>query len=131
MNLKNITNQDLRMVGPSLNKMSVPTHAPESFKICGRNFVQIESDFAAVYEHQNSGMRIIVSVDSSPHGPLLHASISHPKRDPNWDEIKELRGVFFSEDMDVMMVLPRPELYVNVHHHCFHIWQTPVGWGIK
>jgi len=63
-------------------------------------------------------------------GPLLHISMSYSDHDPSWEEIKALRAIFFPMDCDVAMMLPRQADYVNLHPHCFHLWQTPQMWGI-
>lgn len=78
----------------------------------------------------SDGMRIIASLDGTPHGRLLHVSLSYADRDPSWEDIRAVRDAFYPEDVDVMMVLPRAADYVNVHEHCFHLWQTPTVWGI-
>ena len=85
----------------------------------------------AVYRAPN-GINIIVTLDNTPnYGPLLHASMSHRRRDPYWEEIKAMRETFFPADLDVMMVLPREADYVNVHEHCFHLWETPQPWALR
>lgn len=85
----------------------------------------------ATYSAPN-GISVILTVDNTPrYGPLLHASLSHRRRDPYWDEIKAMREVFFPPTLDVMMVLPREADYVNVHEHCFHLWQTPQPWALR
>jgi hypothetical protein len=55
-----------------------------------------------------------------------HASISHPKRYPNWDEILDARYTFFTETDEVVQVLPKKDEYVNLHKNCFHLW-SPCG----
>lgn len=72
---------------------------------------------------------VIVSLDHTQHGTLLHASISRSDADPTWETIKALKAVVFG-DKDAMMVLPKAELYCNIHEHCFHLWQIPTDWGI-
>jgi hypothetical protein len=74
------------------------------------------------------GMRVMVSDDDGPHGVLRHVSVSYPKRDPRWVELQTVRAAFFDDDVDVMVMLPRRGRYVNVHPHCFHLWQTPELW---
>lgn len=64
-------------------------------------------------------------------GLLLHVSMSYPDHDPTWDEIKAVRAAFFPADVDAMMMLPRQSNFVNVHQHCFHLWQTPQEWDIS
>lgn len=77
------------------------------------------------------GMTVLCTTDYTPHGILLHVSLSYPKHDPSWADIKEIRDAFFPGDIDCMMVLPRTEDYVNVHQHCFHVWQYPGEWGLQ
>lgn len=81
---------------------------------------------------KGSGLHVIVTIDNTPRfGPLLHCSISHPRRDPFWHEIKAMREVFFPSDVDAMMLLPRSSDYVNVHPHTFHVVQTPSAWDMR
>jgi hypothetical protein len=76
------------------------------------------------------GLAVIRSIDPTPHGELLHASVSRRDRYPSWDEIHAVRDIVFPKDVDVMMMLPRAGDYVNVHPNCFHLWQTPKEWGV-
>lgn len=59
-------------------------------------------------------------------GLWAHASISHPKHYPYWDEILDVRYTFFDEDAEVVQVLPPRSEYVNVSKNCFHLW-SPIG----
>lgn len=77
----------------------------------------------------NGGLQIIHTIETGkPHGRLRHVSISHADRYPTWDEIKAVRERFYAPTEDVMMVLPRVDLYVNLHPNCFHLWQMPFPW---
>jgi hypothetical protein len=62
-----------------------------------------------------------------------HLSIAHPRRLPTWDEVREARYRFTPKEATMVMVLPRPEQYVNIHQYCFHLWETidriPGEWG--
>ena len=85
-----------------------------------------------VFAHRQSGMRVIATLDDTePHGKLLHVSVSYASHDPSWTEIRLIREAFFPNTVDAMMVLPRPEYYVNLAKHAFHLWQTPIGWGLR
>jgi len=84
----------------------------------------------AVY-HSKAGLLVIATVDPTRHGLLLHVSMSYRKRSPSWAEIKRIKTAFFGVNRDAMMLLPRDGDYINVHDHCFHLWETPVGWGIR
>lgn len=56
-------------------------------------------------------------------GGLLHISISHKKRLPTWDEVKEARTLA-PDNMTMAMILPPESEYVNIHNFCFHLWET-------
>ena len=78
-----------------------------------------------------SSLQVLVSEDNTPKwGWLKHVSISRPTRYPDWDEILEVKEQLFG-DVDVMMVMPKKEDYVNVHPYCFHLWQTPEEWAMR
>src|SRR5262245_25700261 len=74
-------------------------------------------------------LSVLASLDDTPHGRLLHVSLAYPDHDPDWATIKAVRAGFFPETVDVAMVLPRSDDYVNLHQHAFHLWQTPTTWG--
>lgn len=60
-----------------------------------------------------------------------HLSISHrtnthpsrPGRNPKWSEIKDARYRFLPAGINVAMMLPPPEEYVNAMDTCFHLWE--------
>lgn len=74
---------------------------------------------------------VLASLDDTPHGRLLHVSMSYPSKHPDWETIRAVRDAFYPDNIDVMMVLPRAEDYVNLHRHTFHLWQTPTTWGMR
>lgn len=54
-------------------------------------------------------------------GGEWHMSISHEKRYPTWDEIKQARYDFIPNAVTMAMILPPKEQYVNLHEYCFHL----------
>jgi hypothetical protein len=76
-------------------------------------------------------LRVLATLDETPHGGLLHVSLSYDNRLPDWATVKAVREAFVPDTVDVMMVLPRSADYVNAHEYTFHLWQTPVGWGLR
>ena len=50
-----------------------------------------------------------------------HMSISRPDKYPSWDEIAKARYELIDNDLVMVMVLPRPEDYINIHNYCFHL----------
>ena len=85
----------------------------------------------AVRIFKGGGFRMIVSVDNTSHGPLIHASLSHRARIPTWSEITDMRRAIWEPEEDVMMMLPRESDYVNLHEFAMHLWSTPALWGIR
>lgn len=53
-----------------------------------------------------------------------HLSISHSARNPTWEEIAEARYDLLADDLTMAMYLPPRAEYVNVHRHCFHLFET-------
>lgn len=73
-------------------------------------------------------MVVIATFDPTPHGTLLHVSASYADRDPTWHDLKQLRAAFFPDDQDVIQLLPRAGVFVEIHEHCFHLYQAPEAW---
>lgn len=67
-----------------------------------------------------------------------HLSISHgldsqlmnrriPGRIPTWDEIKEARYKFIPNDVNMAIMFPPKEHYINVHKTTIHLWEIPLA----
>lgn len=80
--------------------------------------------------HNDDGLIILSSLDGTHHGKLKHLSMSRADRYPAWDEIVAVKEQLMGMEMDAMMVIPKRADYVNVHPNTFHVWQTPVEWGV-
>lgn len=65
---------------------------------------------------------VIVSIDDG----LWHMSISHPRRDLSYEELKTARYRFVPHSVNMAMLFPPPEQFVNFHEHCFQFWEVPV-----
>lgn len=51
-----------------------------------------------------------------------HMSMSHPKRYPTWDEIAKARYELIPNEVEMVMVLPPKERYINIHEYCLQLW---------
>jgi len=58
-------------------------------------------------------------------GGMLHVSMSHPKRNPTWEEIREIREKLTPDEKTMAIILPPKSQYVNIHNFCFHLWEIP------
>lgn len=52
-----------------------------------------------------------------------HVSVSSKSRCPSWDEMCEIKNIFFMKHECCVEYHPAEEDYVNVHHYCLHIWK--------
>lgn len=55
-------------------------------------------------------------------GRWIHVSLSRRNRLPSWADVRDVKDLFVGRDRTAVQVLPREELYVNEHPHCFHLW---------
>ncbi|MGL5714018.1 MAG: DUF7694 domain-containing protein [Paraclostridium sp.] len=81
-------------------------------------FESIGSESVKLYK-TDTGCFVVYAVENGRE----HVSISHPKRDPNWKEIKHCRYELMNPNATVAQILPPKERYVNAHNHCFHLWE--------
>ncbi len=58
-------------------------------------------------------------------GLYVRIVISRPNRYPDWNEMRDLvySCGLFDHSRDVVMLLPPPEKYVNLHNNAFHFFQ--------
>lgn len=66
-----------------------------------------------------NGCSIILS--NEPQG--WHISIARRDRDPTWEEIATIRYRLLPDLPEMAMFLPPMEEYVNIHDHCFHLYE--------
>lgn len=52
-----------------------------------------------------------------------HVSVSTPTRCPTWDEMCQVKDVFFDPSEVVMQLHPAKSEYVNHHPFCLHLWK--------
>lgn len=53
-----------------------------------------------------------------------HVSVSFTNRCPTWEEMCEIKGMFFRPDEVCVQFHPAESEYVNVHPYCLHIWRS-------
>ena len=71
----------------------------------------------------NTWLHVIVTRDGKK--ALWHMSVSHPRRYPTWDEIREIRYAILPDNITMGMLLPPIAQYVNLHPNCFHLHEVP------
>lgn len=52
-----------------------------------------------------------------------HVSVSRSDRHPTWDEMCQVKAIFWGEDDCVVQYHPPRSEYVNNHSRCLHLWR--------
>lgn len=73
----------------------------------------------------NGFLQVLVSEERLRGQWLYHLSVSHPRRYPTWDEIRDLRYELLPNDRTFAILFPPKEQWVNVHENCFHLYEVP------
>jgi hypothetical protein len=71
-----------------------------------------------IYKTPNE-LSIVHTIDNDKY----HLSISHHRRQPSWNEIKEIKYQLLP-DTNMTISLPPKNEYVNIHNNCFHIFEV-------
>jgi hypothetical protein len=51
-----------------------------------------------------------------------HVSVSFNNRCPTWEEMCQIKDLFFEPDECVMQLHPPKKDYINNHPYCLHLW---------
>ena len=81
----------------------------------------IESDKYGTYAtgaYKYKGKIVVVAIEDG----IYHLSVSsnHPL---GYYELKDVRYTFLPNRIRVAQIFPPREEFVNVHEHCFHLWE--------
>jgi hypothetical protein len=63
------------------------------------------------------------SVIASDGAGWEHVSVSFENRTPTWEEMCQIKAIFWDSDDVVIQYHPRASDYVNMHRHCLHLWR--------
>lgn len=64
----------------------------------------------------------LVTVASASDG-WDHVSVSRKNRTPNWQEMEQIKRLFFRDDETAMQLHVPPEDHVNMHPNVLHLWR--------
>lgn len=105
-------------------------HVPNKFRIrLGRmgseDIIGNNGAFVLTLKH-NQYVRVIASDQLG----WEHVSVSRRDRCPTWDEMCQVKAMFWDESDCVIQYHPPKSEYVNNHPYCLHLWR-PVGGEIQ
>lgn len=101
-------------------------HVPEKFRVR-------QGKWATDERYGNNGAFICkvrrsqkLNVVASEEMGWQHVSVSHQTRCPSWEEMCQVKDLFWDEDDCVIQYHPPKSDYVNNHPFCLHLWR-PIG----
>lgn len=71
----------------------------------------------------------VVQVMASDGMGWEHVSVSRKDRCPTWDEMCQVKAIFWDDEDCVMQLHPPRSEWVNNHSRCLHLWR-PMGEAI-
>lgn len=84
----------------------------------------MDNDFIGAYLLRLDGSKQEFLALASVHdGEWEHVSVSTEFRCPRWDEMRQVKELFFEDDETVMQLHPPKKDYVNSHPFCLHLWR--------
>lgn len=104
----------------------MPFHVPEKFRVTGGRMGSTRADgnngmFVIQLRHKQTAMVI-----ASDGAGWEHVSVSRTDRCLTWDEMCQVKAMFWSPEDCVLQFHPPESEYVNNHKFCLHLWR-PIG----
>ena len=75
----------------------------------------------------NASSRELFAIASEGKG-WEHVSVSMKGKTPNWDEMCQVKALFWDDEDIVVQYNPKNSQYVNQHNHCLHMWSPTRPW---
>lgn len=72
---------------------------------------------------------VLASVDKKNGDLVEHISVSHRNEKvwPTWEEMCEVKDMFFLPEEECVQIFPKKSEYVNFRTNCFHLWRPVNG----
>ena len=102
------------------NKYRIRTGRLASSEAYGNN-----GAFDLVLKHSQ-----VVFVIASDQMGWEHVSVSRSDRCPTWDEMCQVKAMFWGDDDCVVQYHPPRSEYINNHPRCLHLWRPTEGASI-
>lgn len=101
-------------------------HAPEKFRMLSGRLASSAADgnngaFSVKLKHGQT-----VTVIATDGAGWEHVSVSRQDRCPTWDEMCQVKDLFWDGEDCVLQYHPPRSEYVNNHPYCLHLWR-PIG----
>jgi hypothetical protein len=98
-------------------------HVPNKFRIrSGRIGSDDSIGNAGAFEIKLKHSQTVFVIASDAMG-WEHVSVSRKDRCPTWDEMCQIKALFWGEDDCIVQYHPPKRAYVNNHPYCLHLWR--------
>lgn len=100
-------------------------HVPEKFQVtfvCAPNGDAHNGYFSCKLK---CGQQVFVIASNG--AGWEHVSVSRKDRPPTWDEMCQVKALFWDAEDCVVQYHPPKTEYVNNHPHCLHLWSLIDG----
>lgn len=102
-------------------------HVPEKFRVHLQGLPIVKDcnngAFICKLKHGQS-LKVIASEGMG----WEHVSVSRTDRSPTWEEMCQVKDMFWDKDDCVVQYHPSESEYVNNHPFCLHLWRPMSGW---
>lgn len=101
-------------------------HVPEKYRVLGGDLASDESygnNGAFLVRLERSQICFVIASDGMN---WEHVSVSRQDRSPTWDEMSQVKAMFWDDEDCVVQFHPPRSEYINNHPNCLHLWR-PTG----
>lgn len=75
----------------------------------------------------DSGTCTVIWCDNEDGNEHVSVSPKHKYNIPTWEDMCQLKEVFFDEEEEVYQIHPKHSQYVNLKNNCLHLWKPRNG----
>lgn len=84
---------------------------------------RFDARFVAWYMHARAPLKVMVTAKRErDERRWLHVSVSHERRLPDWNDLREVKDIFIGRERRALQILPPESEYVNIHPRVLHLW---------
>lgn len=76
----------------------------------------------AAWYFSRTGLRTCLEVEYQDGELWIHASTSRADRTPSYEEMREVKRIFFGDERKAIMVFPPKNQHYNYHPYCLHLF---------
>lgn len=80
-----------------------------------------------IFQLRLEGSSLWFTVVATDNNGWDHVSVSTTERCPRWNEMEQIKRMFFKDDEVAIQIHPPLKEYVNVHPYCLHLWRPIHG----